>query len=162
MTYFKATTDKTAKIITALFVLLIIVLAVSSFMINDRGTEIARVITAVFLLALMLGCFLYAPKGYGVESGNLVIKRVGKDRIIPFSQIQSVKEINRDQLRGSIRTFGVGGLFGYWGKFNSPAIGSTTWYITQRKNLILITLQDGEKILLSPDEPGLANLLPAA
>jgi hypothetical protein len=58
-------------------------------------------------------------------------------------------------MRGTIRTFGVGGLFGYFGKFHTPNIGHITFYATQRVNKVLIVTKQGKKIILTPDDIGL-------
>lgn len=52
----------------------------------------------------------------------------------------------------TIRTFGVGGLLGYFGKFYTPQIGHMTFYATQRTNRILIVDKQGKKFLLTPDD----------
>jgi hypothetical protein len=52
-----------------------------------------------------------------------------------------------------IRTGGIGGLFGYYGWFRSSNLGSIFYYATQSKNRILIELNDGEKIMITPDDP---------
>ena len=51
------------------------------------------------------------------------------------------------------RTFGVGGLYGYYGKFYNRTFGSMTWYATRRDKLVLVKFQNKKKIILTPDEP---------
>lgn len=50
-----------------------------------------------------------------------------------------------------IRTFGVGGLFGNYGKFYTQGLGNITMYGTQNKNFILIKTEN-KKILITPDD----------
>ena len=54
---------------------------------------------------------------------------------------------------GVIRTFGVGGLFGYYGQFYNSKIGSMTWYATRQNNTVLVRTIDNKNIVLTPDEP---------
>ncbi|MDZ7614650.1 MAG: PH domain-containing protein [Flavobacteriaceae bacterium] len=63
------------------------------------------------------------------------------------------------QLKWTIRTLGVGGLFGYFGYFWNREIGSMIWYTSQQKNRILITLKNEDKIVISPDDPSLYDSL---
>ena len=67
----------------------------------------------------------------------------------------NVELLDKERLNGSIRTFGVGGLFGYWGRFANSKIGVMTWYATRRDNAVLITKFNNKKIVLTPDEPEL-------
>lgn len=76
------------------------------------------------------------------------------------SQIMSAALLDEESLKGSIRTFGVGGLFGYFGKYFNRTLGSMTWYATRKDNFVLILTNDDKKIILTPNEPDkfLANL----
>jgi hypothetical protein len=69
--------------------------------------------------------------------------------------IKSIELLDKESLKGTIRTFGVGGLFGYWGKFSNNKIGVMTWYATKRENAVLITTFSNKKVLLTPDNPEL-------
>lgn len=76
-----------------------------------------------------------------------------KDVVIERNDIADIRQLAPEQLSGSIRTFGVGGLFGYFGKFSNPKLGSMTWYATRRDKAILIITNDNKRLLLTPDEP---------
>src|SRR5262249_29856517 len=56
-------------------------------------------------------------------------------------------------LAGALRTFGVGGLFGYYGAFWSPSLGSFSAYLTRRKSFVLVDTRAG-RMLLSPSDAG--------
>ena len=47
----------------------------------------------------------------------------------------------------NIRTFGVGGLFGYFGYFN----GNDVWYVTNLNKKIQITMKSGKIYMISPE-----------
>jgi hypothetical protein len=163
MGYFKASMDRTAKIITVVFILFTAALVMSMFWLNgDKAVDPARIIAPAILVITLAVCYGYAPKGYSAENGVLLIHRPIRNRKIPFNHIESAQPLERLALKSSIRTFGVGGLFGYWGKYYSPAIGAANWYLTQRQNLLLVKLTTGEKILLSPDKAGLIEMLPVS
>jgi hypothetical protein len=68
------------------------------------------------------------------------------------SQIKNILKIENGKLSWSIRTFGVGGLFGYFGKFWSNEFGNMTWYATRRDKAIMIITKENKKIVLTPDE----------
>ena len=84
------------------------------------------------------------------------IGRIAGNIRIPLKQVSTVDELPREQLRGMIRTFGVGGLFGYYGKFFSASLGHITMYATRAKGMVLITTTTGKKIVISPDDESFA------
>lgn len=108
----------------------------------------------VFLLpfSILLGGYLYSPYAYEIGAHDLIIHR--KIGVVQYSLL-SIKEVHvmeYSDLGFVIRTFGNGGLFGYTGWYYSKKIGKMRWYARQRKNIVLLTLSNGKKILLTPDD----------
>ncbi len=56
-------------------------------------------------------------------------------------------------MTGTYRILGNGGLFGYTGYYRNSTFGNMRWFATQRKNYILIEKNNGQKIIITPDEP---------
>ena len=139
---YKASLDKTAIIITNLATLLFGALIIFNFILP----------LAIFLLITYLMCLLLKPLSYEITADKLIIRRLIKSVHINRSDIVSLKLIDKSAISGSIRTFGVGGLFGWFGKFANNQLGSMTWYLTRRDKLVLIIKKDSKKILISPDE----------
>ena len=109
-----------------------------------------------FLLLITIGItYLFAPKYYRIENGNVIIVRPLSNIILPFNEILSAEESKDLKFFNTIRTFGSGGLFGYFGKCWNSRIGSFSLYGTQRKNWILITSSKGEKYIITPDDKGM-------
>ncbi len=154
---FKASMDNTTKVMTALVILILAgvsVLPAKELLAPDvsRGDVIRNVLVLVFLLAVPVGTWMYAPSWYEINAGRLVIHRNVGQVSIALSEIAEVKQ--QDGVIGrSIRTFGVGGLFGFYGKFYTDGVGSATFYATQRKNWVWVKLKSGKNILLTPDMP---------
>ncbi len=61
--------------------------------------------------------------------------------------------LDKEKIGWAIRTFGVGSLFGYYGKFANTKLGSMTWYATRKDKTVLVRTIDNKKIILTPDEP---------
>ncbi len=61
--------------------------------------------------------------------------------------------VDKDKMGWAIRIFGVGGLFGYFGKFANKEMGNMTWYATRRDKTVLVTTTGNKKIIVTPDEP---------
>jgi len=148
---FKASLDRTAKIATAFIIMLLgffICLGLWEF--YDEGV-IGLLFIPIFLLAIIGIVYFYRPLYYSVDSDNLIIHRQAGKITIKKSQIQSAGIIEEGSMGFVIRTFGVGGLFGYFGEFYSRPMGAMTWYVTRQDKFVLI-ITSLRKIVVSPDD----------
>lgn len=129
---------------------------------NAHGNWIPMLVHSsimLFLLLTLVVSYGYSIKSYTVTSDELIIHRPIKDRVIKIEDITEIRIVDSTDMQGTIRTFGNGGLFGYYGKYYNSNIGNMTWYATQRKNRILICTQQSGKIIISPDDLSLADKL---
>ena len=146
---FQASLDKTAKVTTFLVTILFIGIIVYGF--SSDSTPKSMIYTAGSLVLVYVICWLLSPLSYTVTNTELQIKRPLGKIIIKKEDIKSVDVLQKSEIGGAIRTFGVGGLFGYYGKYFNQAFGSMSWYMTRSDKPVLITTQKS-KILVSPDE----------
>jgi Bacterial PH domain len=130
----------------------------------DRMAEIATAITfmgilvsawiqffpfTIILSFTLFISYLYSPRYYSTTETDFIVKRPIGDVKIARKDILKTESIH--SLKWSVRTFGVGGFFGYFGKFYNSTIGSMTWYATKRHDYVLITTSNN-KIIVTPDE----------
>jgi hypothetical protein len=148
---YEITPGRSLLITTTVATMLIIGGAFFSLLLFVREGSAISLVIALLLVIIYVIAYLYHPKNYFVGKDELVITRAVGKITIPKSTIKEVSVIDRDLLSGSIRTFGVGGLFGYFGKFTNSKFGVMTWYVRRMDQLILITT-DRERILISPDD----------
>jgi hypothetical protein len=139
---YKASLDKTAIIITILVSLLFGALIIFNFILP----------LAILLLIVYLICWHLKPLNYEIKAEEIIIRRLIKSVHINRADIENLTLIDKDKLSGTIRTFGVGGLFGWYGKFSNNELGDMSWYLTRRDKPILIISKTGKKILISPDD----------
>lgn len=149
---YKTSLDKTAIAITAGVTVLFIVLIAGQYsLIKDKGYA-APLFTTVLCVLIYGLSYGFRPAGYTVTAGELIIRRpIGNVRL-PRAGIRSVEPVAKDEIGGAIRTFGVGGLFGYYGRFANFNLGRMTWYATRRDRPVLIRTIDGRKIVVTPDD----------
>ncbi len=154
---YKASMDNTTKVITTLVVLLLVgveIMPVKRLLSPDItfGEVISHTLVLLLLVAMLVGTWMFAPSHYEIDAGHLVIHRNVGQVTIPLGEIAEVKR--QDGVLGrSFRTFGVGGVFGFYGKFHTDGVGSATFYATQRKNWVWVKQKSGKNILLTPDMP---------
>jgi Bacterial PH domain len=148
---FAATTSASLKITTAVVSFLILGSAASCIIFFAIDKSIISLVIAIILIGAYIVAYAYQPQYYVVGKDDLSIKRLSSNIVIPKSAVQSVSIIHRDMLDVSLRTFGVGGLFGYYGKFSNSKLGAMIRYIKRMDSLVLITTS-AEKIIVSPDD----------
>ncbi len=127
---------------------------------NLRGIAAA---VSVFSAAVAVGAWALAPRGFAIGEGRLRILRNGwPSTDIRLDAIRSVALLDPDALRGSLKLLGMGGLFGYYGVFRSPVLGSYRLHATRGGGLVLVRAE-GRTLVLTPEPPdGFAEALLAA
>jgi hypothetical protein len=159
---YKASLDTLSKVITAgIFVLFIgfgqkNVKAILAAHGNLTPTLIHGSVLLLFV-AVIACSYLYSTSDYTVTGSELIIRRPVRDRIIKIADIAEIRTAEAGEFSGTIRTFGNGGLFGYYGKYYNSKLGHMTWYVTQKKNRVIILTQKGNKIVITPDDIGLVT-----
>ena len=100
----------------------------------------------VFVLA-----YAYSPRGYAIVDRSIVVKRLIGNVCIPLDAIREVRSANCDDFRAALRLWGSGGLFGYYGIFQTAHLGKATWYVTNR-NRAVVVVTGSKTTLFSPDD----------
>lgn len=151
---YKASFDKTTKVITACISLLFLGLFVSQVTLFLRHHYWAFLAAAFLLFFMYFIAYLYCTLSYRVDANDITVHRPGSDIRFLRSDIRCVQLVQKENLQGTVRLFGVGGLFGYSGQFSHSKLGCMTWYATKhRDQVVLIELYNNRKIIVTPDEP---------
>lgn len=142
---FSASYDTTTKIVSG---------AVCAGMLLPAAAVTAAphgvVLGCLVLMTLPLA-YMYSPRAYRIEGRSIVVKRLVGNVNVPLDGIRAARRINADDLRGCIRLFGSGGLFGYYGLFRTSSLGRCTWYVTNRKNAVVV-IGASKTTVYSPDD----------
>lgn len=161
---FSASMDRVAKIVTG-------VLATAAVGLLLTGTywmwfrENTAAITAglpwflpgAILSLIVVVCRSLRITGYEVQDRSLKIRRPVMPLGIEYTQIREVLTPSPAQMSGSIRLFGSGGVFGYFGTFRNSEFGMMRWYATRTSNWILLIDAENKKLVLTPDDLNLAE-----
>ena len=140
---FPASYDTTTRIFSAALIAAVAIVAVAL-----HNAVFAGVATLLILVA-----YGYSPRGYAVQAQDRsieVTRLIGKARI-SLAGLREARAAADGELRGSIRLWGNGGLFGYYGLFRTPKLGRCRWYLSSRKNAVVV-VTDRQTVLLSPDD----------
>jgi hypothetical protein len=150
---YKASFDNLTKIVTIGVTILFAFICYAPIIIIKNGSEDrSPIYTVVALISVYLITYGFSTKAYELTQNEVIIRRLLGNVKIKRSEITSVEIIEKEQMGWIIRTFGVGGLFGYWGKFSSSKLGSMTWYATRKNRIILIKTINNKRFVITPDE----------
>jgi hypothetical protein len=142
---FTVSFDLAAKIISSIVCggLLLAALATQSMLVVGLG---------VLVLA---SAYAYSPSGYTVEGRVVWVRRlVGRTRF-DLEGLVEPRHADADDLRGCIRVWGNGGLFGYYGLFRTTKLGRCTWYVTNRSRAVVLVNElsgRAKTAVFSPDD----------
>ncbi|MCC6589004.1 MAG: hypothetical protein IT168_20065 [Bryobacterales bacterium] len=141
-TDFPAPYDRTTKIVTA----------VSCGLLLGVALLIRQPVVTV-ISALIIGlAYAYSPRSYRVTNEEIAIRRLVGSVSIPIGAITELRNATPEDLRGSLRLFGSGGMFGYYGLFRTSRLGRAWWYVTDRSRMVVVVTDTGTS-LLSPENP---------
>ena len=106
----------------------------------------------ILLPVLVLGSSaLFAAFSYEITDTHLLIRRLLWTTKIPLP-LGVTAEFEPHAMKGSLRIFGNGGIFGFYGWFWSTRLGRYSAYVTDMSRSVVI--RAGSKtIVVSPDRP---------
>ena len=125
----------------------------NEFQFSDLMIPSAVYIIPISLIIMLVLTYGFSPKGYALEDGKLVVLRPFQNKFHATTDILNVSLVDRKDLKNSLRVFGVGGLFGYFGLFRNTRYGTMIWYATRRDQFVVIERSNGKAIVLTPDDP---------
>ena len=137
---FAAPWSWTVKIITAA-----VLLATAAFFLFGDV-----VVGSIFIFVDVLSVAVSA-RGYEVAPGRLAILRPGWRTILELTDLQDVG-VYSGALTGSLRLFGIGGLFGFTGLFHSASLGRYWAFGTDPKRAVVLKFAK-RTLVVTPDDP---------
>lgn len=108
---------------------------------------------SIAMLSIIVVSYLLSPKRYCFEGSKFVIEKVVGTKItIPLNEIEGYVAIPDFTKLKMARTFGNGGLFGYYGMFSTAEYENINCQLTNLKNVFIVQSKKG-KYAISPREP---------
>lgn len=132
---------------TILVVVILLAIPIPLFFADLQDANWLKWIVLSVDIIIILGTASYAPRSILIENGELCINMLMQKKVLPIESIMSVEAIETAAIARSIRTFGMGGVFGNVGHFKNIALGHYLMYTTSNEDLTLIVLDNGKKIV---------------
>ncbi len=159
---FEASLDKLAIFLSLVVTLLVtailfVILLYLTTQPQLLSKHIGLLLLGGVILVMHFIILFYRPLYYSLSNTALIIHRPLFNKEIPLNQIEDIQSVQWKALRNTYRVWGVWGIFGYFGYFKNMTLGGMRWYATQRKHFILLTLSQDQWVVITPDDPLLAE-----
>ena len=109
----------------------------------------AVIVTYTIFALLAIWVLLTMPRYLIVQNGLLIITHPIGRTVIEKSDVVKIEAIDRSELRGSLRLFGSGGFFGWFGIFRNSKLGTYRIYCGQLENLYFVKTQTKSYVISS-------------
>jgi hypothetical protein len=148
---FSAPWGVSLKVMSALgsIILLAIVAAGFAFFAGQRQVWILTM--QIMPALILLGALPFMILGYQLTDGQLSIKRLGWSSRLSLQGLESATA-DPTATKGSLRTFGNGGLFCFAGRFWSKKLGHYRAFVTDPANAVVLKFAD-RTVVVTPDRP---------
>jgi hypothetical protein len=115
------------------------------------GIQLATRLGTLLAPLLALACWALSPRAVELEGGELkVLRRAWPAAAYRLSEVEQVGLLPPGWLSGALRTFGNGGLFGYYGWFYKK--GAFRLFATRSDRLVEARI-GGKRVVFTPDDP---------
>ncbi len=131
--------DTTIKITSAVVCAVVALAALAT-----RSLIVAGIGALIVVLS-----YAWSPRSYSVSERSILVRRLIGNARIPLDGIREARAATPDDFRGSLRLFGDGGLFGYYGLFRTSRLGRSTWFLTNRSHAVVVVTSE-KTALFSP------------
>lgn len=156
---YRVSMDALTSLITLVLIAITIYIVYGQTILFLEKKELNAIIVGAVLIVVMLLAIAFKPLCYILTEDKLVIKRLAGDISITKKDVKSAEILAAYKAGTLIRGFGIGGYFGYTGRYYSTKLGWLSMYATRRDKKMLITTNQGKQFILTPDETDLARAL---
>jgi hypothetical protein len=145
MTTYAAPWGKSLLIISAIVTIICVGVTADLLRKGQRGWEVAIPVAVIGFAAL------FTIRGYTITPDAILVHRLFWNTRLPLTGLQSV-ESRPNAMRGSIRTFGIGGAFSISGFYRNSALGTYRAFVTDPRQTVILTFPN-RKVVVSPAPP---------
>jgi len=148
---FPAPWSRSLYFVTTLSVSILLVVILVGLTMGPRQLPLWRAAMVGVPLVVLLSALPFMVRGYVLTDQHIEVRRLGWRTTLPLAGLVAVSGVP-EGLRGSVRLFGNGGLFGITGWFWNRRIGRFRAYATDPGRVVLLRYRDGRKVVLTPHD----------
>jgi hypothetical protein len=148
---FSAPWSRSLRLTTAAAVSVLVALMLAGLLMGPRQLLVWQVAMVGVPLAVLLTSVPFMVRGYTLTESHIEVRRLGWSTLLPLAGLVAVTG-EPQGLRGSLRLFGNGGLFGISGWFWNRRIGRFRAYATDPGRTVLLRYRDGKNVVVTPHD----------
>ena len=148
---FSAPWSRSLRTATAVCMAALLLLVLAGLFTGPRQLPVWRVVMIGLPVLLLLGTPPFMVRGYQLTDTDIRVLRLGWITVLPLAGLTSITG-EPEGLRGSVRLFGIAGLFAICGWFWSRRIGRYRAYATDPGRVVLLRYGDGRNVVLTPGD----------
>ncbi|MCY3713860.1 MAG: PH domain-containing protein [Gemmatimonadetes bacterium] len=147
-----STSVKTITILVIVTLGFVVIVGISLLEDAGSGSSILIVLSTIVMPVLtLIASAIWMIRRYVIEGETLQVQRLGWQSKLDLKELESV-EVDPEAMDKSLRTFGVGGLFCFCGRFRNKKLGAYRAYATDPKRSVVMKFRD-RTVVVSPDRP---------
>jgi Bacterial PH domain len=148
---FSAPWSRSLRLATVGSVAVLLVVMLAGLFMEPRQLPLWRAAMVGVPALVLLGALPFMVRGYVLTEEQIEVRRLGWSTVLPLAGLVAVTG-EPEGLRGSMRLFGNGGLFGISGWFWNRRIGRFRAYATDPGRVVLLRYRDGKKVVVTPHD----------
>jgi hypothetical protein len=148
---FSAPWSRSLRLATVGSVAVLLVVMLAGLFMGPRQLPLWRAAMVGVPALVLLGALPFMVRGYVLTEEQIEVRRLGWSTVLPLAGLVAVTG-EPEGLRGSMRLFGNGGLFGISGWFWNRRIGRFRAYATDPGRVVLLRYRDGKKVVVTPHD----------
>ncbi|MDE2727866.1 MAG: PH domain-containing protein [Gemmatimonadota bacterium] len=147
-----STSVKTITILVIVTLGFVVIVGISLLEDAGSGSSILIVLSTIVMPVLtLIASAIWMIRGYVIVGETLQVQRLGWQSRLDLKELESA-EVDPEAMDKSLRTFGVGGLFCFCGRFRNTKLGAYRAYATDPKRSVVLKFQR-QTVVVSPDRP---------
>jgi hypothetical protein len=127
---------------------LLTLFVISLLLVSSRGNV---TILAILAALVLLTTAILGIRGYQLTKDELHVKHFGWSQQWRLRDLRDIN-VRPGVLTGSVRTLGIGGFFGYVGRFRSSILGDYQAYVTDGSRAVVLRFSECT-LVISPNDP---------
>ncbi|MFQ5527135.1 MAG: PH domain-containing protein [Thermoanaerobaculia bacterium] len=118
---------------------------------NISETGLLRSAVIALPLVIPVGGLLFCIRGFRLDGAHLYVRRLFWETGVDLRELESVA-VDPAAMKGSLRTFGNGGLFSFSGRYRNKKLGSYRAFVTDFGRTVILRFSQSA-VVLSPGDP---------
>ena len=158
---YNAPWGRSLRFVSMFCVVLGFIIPTAVYYFDKRGPVNWLPVTGLYW-GMMLVAALFVIRGYSVDSGALLVRRLLWTTRLPLPGLQSA-EFMPGVMRGSLRLWGNGGMLSITGWYRNRTLGNYRAFVTDLNRTVVLRFEK-RAVVISPENPEqfLAETSPAA